>query len=74
MASNRIGTEGQQGPHRTIRIRAATHERLQALREQLARHGWRAFGFERADLPTTDTVVEAALGLLAGQARGEERR
>lgn len=57
---------------RTIKVRAATHERIQQLIALVRQRGWGAVGLARTDAPTIAAMVDAALAQL-GDATNAKR-
>ena len=55
--------------YRTVRIKIATHVRLQKIVERVARDGWKSIGSKRTTAPTLTDIVEEAVDRLDEKGR-----
>lgn len=60
--------QGNEDGTRSVKVSADTYVKLQALIGRIARDGWNSLGLKRADRPSMDAVVDAAIDRLQGRA------
>ena len=58
----------------SIKLPNAAYERLKQLAADIARHGWAAYGVDRADPATQAAVMDEALRCLAARGPGAKKR